>query len=152
MRIVELAVDLKYRDLRHGLEQFLIADAIAQRIGASDQRLAVHVLIEHPRLDLAALRVADRTIGLPLDLRELLLVGLPDFVGRHFAAVHLGRIVGRAHGPVDAPKYEHQTDGAQHHAGQPTFQLVVYRLQHAPTLSYPKARPNGTRYAKEMAE
>src|SRR5882672_1284451 len=152
MRFVELAVDLKDRDLRHGVEQFLIAHAIAERIGARDQRLGVHVLIEHPLPDLVALRVADRTVVLPLDLRELLLVGLPDFVGRHLAAVHLGCIVGRAQGPVDPPEHEHQADGAQHHPGQPTLQLIVYRLQHDPTLSYPKARPNGTRYAKEMAE
>src|SRR5271165_1072033 len=153
MRLVELAVHLKQGHLRHGLEQLRVADAIAERVGARDQRLAVHIIIEHAFLDVAALGIAQGAVAAPLGLRELLLIGLPHFVDRHLAAVDLGRIVGRGHGPVDAPKNEHQADDAEHHPGQPTLQLVMYRLQHDPTLSYPKARPDGSRNAfKEMAE
>ena len=137
VRLVEFTVDLENRNLRHGVQQFLIADPVAELVGAGDQRLAVHILVEHPPLDVVALCVAQGTVGLTLELRELLLVGLPDFVDRYLAAVHLGGVVGRRQGPVDAPEHEHQPDRSQHDPGQPPLQLVMYRLQHDPTLFIP---------------
>ncbi len=76
-------------------EQFAVADAIAELIGPRDQRLAVHIIVEHVLLDFVALRIVERAVRLPLELRELLLVGLAHFVARDFDAVHL-RGIGRA--------------------------------------------------------
>ena len=98
MRLVEFAVHLESRDLRHVLEQRLIADSIAELIGPGHQRLGVHVLIEHALLQLGALRVVERRRGLPLVLRELLLVGLPNLVARDLAAVHLRGVARRRSG------------------------------------------------------
>ena len=92
----------------------------------------------------ADLRVVRRNVGLP---QRLLLIGLPHFVGPDLGAVDLGGVSRRGQCPVDSPEDEHQADAAQHHSGQPTLQFIVYRLQHDPTLSYPLARPNGSRYS-----
>ena len=66
------------------VEQLAVADPIAEVIGARDQGLAVHVIIEHVLLELGALRIVERAVRLPLVLRELLLIGLANFVAGDF--------------------------------------------------------------------
>src|SRR5471030_1890879 len=56
--------------LRHRFEQIRIADPITERIRACEQRLAVHILIEHALLDVVALSIAERSVGLLFDLRK----------------------------------------------------------------------------------
>ena len=131
VREIPLAVHLELRNLRHIRQQLLIGDAVPEIVGAGDERLGVHVFIEHMALQVGALGVGQLTIALTLVLSELLLIGLADVVARDLHAVHLGGVVGSAHGPVDAPKDEDEADRAEDHAGQPSLELVMYRLQHA---------------------
>jgi hypothetical protein len=61
-------------------EELLVAHAIPEVVGAGDQSLGVHVLLEHVALQVGALGVGQLAVGLTLVLGELLLIGLANVV------------------------------------------------------------------------
>jgi hypothetical protein len=132
IRVVEFAVQLELRVLRHFIEDLPVAHPVAELIRARGEGLAVDVIVQHALLDRGALKIVERPIRLALVLGELALIGLAHVVAGDLDAVHLRGVVGRAQGPIDAPEHEHQGDRAEHQPRHPSLQLVVNRLQHDP--------------------